>query len=87
MTTRTQVWTFRALADIQYFQYFMERKKKLTCRKSQNDGHPANNVRPGKAPVQEAFSEKSDGHSGVDCQCQKSEKAWTDKCIISDEEE
>lgn len=43
-----------------------------TCSKSQNDGHPADDVGPGEAPVQEALAKERDGHSGVNCQSQQS---------------
>lgn len=45
-----------------------------TCCKGQNDGNPAYDVRPGKAPVQEAFSKEGNSHTGVDGQSQQSEK-------------
>ncbi len=48
-----------------------------TCSKGQNNGHPADDVRPGKAPVKEAFAEESDSDSGVNCQSQQSKKTLT----------
>lgn len=47
-----------------------------TCGKGQNDGHPADDVGPGEAPVQEAFPKEGDRHSGVNRQSQQSEKTW-----------
>lgn len=45
-----------------------------TCGKGQNDGHPADDVGPGEAPVQEALPKEGDRHSGVNRQSQQSEK-------------
>ena len=47
-----------------------------TCCERQDDGHPADDVGPGEAPVQEAFAKESDRHSGVDGQSQQSQETW-----------
>lgn len=49
-------------------------KKINTSSKGQNDGHPADDVGPGEAPIQEAFAKEGNRHSGVNRQRQQSEK-------------
>lgn len=64
------------MKNLLYIKKQQKKKTVNTCCKSQNDGHPANDVGPGETPVQEAFAKEGDSHSGVNCQRQQSKKTW-----------
>ena len=50
--------------------------KPSTCKEGHEQGYPAQDVGPGKAPVPEAATQKADGDSSVDGQGQQDEKGW-----------
>lgn len=52
-----------------------------TCKEGHEQGHPAQDVRPGKAPVPKAATEETDGDSSVNGQSQQDEKGWGEEGV------
>lgn len=47
-----------------------------TCKEGHKHGHPAQDVRPGKAPVPEAAAQEADGDSSINGQGQQDKEGW-----------
>ena len=50
-----------------------------TCKEGHEQGYPAQDVGPGKAPVPKAATQKADGDSSVNGQGQQDEKGWRER--------
>lgn len=53
--------------------------KPSTCKEGHEQGYPAQDVGPGKAPIPEAATEEADGDSSVNGQGQQDEKCWRER--------
>lgn len=53
-----------------------------TCKEGHEQGHPAQDVRPGKAPVPEAATEEADCDAGVNGQGQQDEEGWEERVWV-----
>lgn len=52
-----------------------------TCKEGHEQGHPAQDVRPGEAPVPEAATQEADGDSSVNGQGQQDKKGCREECV------
>lgn len=52
-----------------------------SCEEAHEQGHPAQDVRPGKAPVPKAATQEADSDSSVNGQGQQDEKGWGEEDV------